>query len=1461
MANVPHHRFEWTRLSQEILFDKRDDCDIPGSSFLAVVRMPPTVDGFPGFRFNGRNNLGIPDLEGTAALSLVGFVVEVTTIDLTVTQVGVSLSRPGVKLVYALLEDHTRSVHAVSLSTLRTGDVLRGLSVADFNFAGFPRGIGRTDPMAPQSLVLGIPRFYPNKSPPGCSPVLRLGWSYSDSNEFEALELVVANDTIIRPGTWLTYKLVELGTRRDLRDARRDSQDLDLIYRQARVSGARFGDPNAPESEYVHYKSQLLNQDISPYPYVYSSDEWSGSGMENSEEEKDAGVPALVDPPPFPFLGPHGVGAVGLRGGEGRMVGLLDDVCDLVTALANIGIFISFTAQQDCSEQVSLFNAPLCARHSTVYEALVEGLSAQVEDQTGNEEVRDLLVAQSKWWVPERQVDGQLHPPATGWTRDAGFSVHEAYFEDSDLIASDTRRSQLATINTQMALAYRLRCFYPEVCQPYPLFWPVQEPLPRDPWDLTLMWDLRTDFRVPGGPQTLVGTSLVAAVQFTGEWYPGYETRSGTTVHSPLLVSLFPVRHYSLADTTLGVGGTISSTGHMENCISFDAEHLSRATSDFPAYVSWCLEKWSARFERLLTPSAHSDGLLTHFLVGRIPIEFQERYSRWVGHPQEDLGLEAHLLQLLDPLDFEARRQLADRIWEEESNDLVQFGFVPAAPLAFNDPDFPFVTSAPLSPPSLLCVKKEPGLTTPIGPSLLCPTHSSLGKLQTHSSNLVLAGDPKTVNDLALSLSVELFDPPTLPTLAVPLSPLTSGIHTQPVPRGNPSLSFASPSVEDSKPRLGPSAFQSPSPLTHRSYGPLAASAHRSWKRPPSTQAGLTPELERAAALRLLRDDTPPSRSRSDHRHPDTPYPALGRIGTAILRSGSNGQGGNGPPVGSSPSLPAPPGSLRSDLLHEAPDGSPTSSDEPQVPGRAQPDHYVSTSLPLNFTTMPPPSHSDSASPSPDDETSRWARDNPDAHRATSGGPTYLKRMAIAAELKQQHKAQSDLYKDLGLHDYLTELMTNPTVGSIVHTLPSWYQMCGVGGQLAVFQPNMSGASRLNAAKNLFYHTIMYSNPELVVNTRVRFSPRLLIVFCFAIFRGPMALHPSDIFVVPDEQLLEMLSPKFHLGGKTLPSSGLGKLTPPDFSRVATTFTLLWEQLEHFNVVFCLFYGKMYELPISLLISDLKAIQRANFGFTPTEAAHLFSRTFAYHQDQIISAFTSGDLVEFKSIADLMHAYYADEVGLLSLSTAFPRLIPGSPAYIALYQMQESFFRRFHEEIGIRTLRAAADPSAVRKSLPPPKKPPTYGFLLDEAPPFDSPSSEEAAPPAHNPSLLSGANTPLSPPKPGPSTPPVPKRPRFPSLSTECLGRGLCALSELQKTLVASGAMPKDQEMCLRFLSHAGCAKCERHHVKPATLAGITLSPWLKILLIAHRGYRGDKAVTEVSASARLTQLLGEGSA
>ena len=281
--NQANGTYEWIRSSQTLLFDQRDDAAIPGSSFLLPLRFPPSVEGIPGFVFNGRGDFGIPGM--TPPLRLVGAVAEVTTGDLIVAEKGVALDHQFAKLVYAVTEDESRFTHAVSLTTLRAGSILRGLPASTFNFAGFPRWVGHpVDPDRPQSLVLGIPRYVENMVPPGTTPVLRLGWTWNEDHTISPPELMVATDCVVLPGTWLTYKLMDLGTRPDLKMAREASFEIDTLYKEAGAGGAEFGDPRASRNDFNLFSVRARNRYSSPDPYRFLSDEESEVEMETGED-------------------------------------------------------------------------------------------------------------------------------------------------------------------------------------------------------------------------------------------------------------------------------------------------------------------------------------------------------------------------------------------------------------------------------------------------------------------------------------------------------------------------------------------------------------------------------------------------------------------------------------------------------------------------------------------------------------------------------------------------------------------------------------------------------------------------------------------------------------------------------------------------------------------------------------------------------------------------------------------------------------------------------------------------------------------------------------------------------------------------------------------------------------------------------------------------------------------------
>lgn len=302
-----------------------------------------------------------------------------------------------------------------------------------------------------------------------------------------------------------------------------------------------------------------------------------------------------------------------------------------------------------------------------------------------------------------------------------------------------------------------------------------------------------------------------------------------------------------------------------------------------------------------------------------------------------------------------------------------------------------------------------------------------------------------------------------------------------------------------------------------------------------------------------------------------------------------------------------------------------------------------------------------------------------------------MRRMAAATESTAIFETQCDIYKDLNLLHLQYEMASNPTVGVVRAMLPTVYHIYGVKGHLPPITMQMTGPTRYRTTMDYLYYEAPWTDPRLLMDLRMKLTPRLLMVLTFGIFKGTMAFHLSDITLAPENSLLEMSSPSFHLSGKTLPTSGLTKLTAPDPSKLTTNFSALWELMESFVNLFCLIYGIGHRLPLTTLIQDLKDIQRRDYGITTGEMADLFSRILGAHQDDIISAFTvsGGLLTHIKSQEDLLSEAARSDVStdLMCRLVPWPSLAPGSKAYDSFYKGPREFMHRFHRDLSVKKLR------------------------------------------------------------------------------------------------------------------------------------------------------------------------------
>jgi hypothetical protein len=315
----------------------------------------------------------------------------------------------------------------------------------------------------------------------------------------------------------------------------------------------------------------------------------------------------------------------------------------------------------------------------------------------------------------------------------------------------------------------------------------------------------------------------------------------------------------------------------------------------------------------------------------------------------------------------------------------------------------------------------------------------------------------------------------------------------------------------------------------------------------------------------------------------------------------------------------------------------------------------------------------------------------------------------------------------------------------------------------------------------------------------------------------------------------------------------LPKLTPPEPTKLTSNFTAFWELLEHFVLLFSLLYGVGHRLPLSQLVQDLKDLQRKDHGLTTREIADLFSRILGYHQDQIIAAFTDrGGLLSHIQTQEELLAEAAREdftTVLLARFVPWPRFIPGEPAYQTFYLGPREFLYQYQRDLSVRRLREEAEAARTKKPI---KK-----FGLGSYPDLDDVGEEGedmgnddlgsfGLGPKHR-EPQQPKELPKDPIKEKPRKKPSP-RPKPFVLSTEQMAKGTFALFELQQHLQTTKILKEGQEICIRFLSHNGCNKCERVHLPREALSGITISPWLKILMITHKGYRGDKVLPDQAA-------------
>ena len=224
------------------------------------------------------------------------------------------------------------------------------------------------------------------------------------------------------------------------------------------------------------------------------------------------------------------------------------------------------------------------------------------------------------------------------------------------------------------------------------------------------------------------------------------------------------------------------------------------------------------------------------------------------------------------------------------------------------------------------------------------------------------------------------------------------------------------------------------------------------------------------------------------------------------------------------------------------------------------------------------------------------------------------------------------------------------------------------------------------------------------------------------------------------------------------------------------------------------------------------------------------------------------------------------DLDLMPRLVPWPSFVPGSPAYTTFYLGPREFMYQFQRDISVRKLREDTDAARIKKPI----KPGKYGGEIDEdqdvnfegrddSIPEDLGPVGAVMPKAPGPGVPRGPRAEPGPDKPKPRIGP---RPKPFVLTTEQMAKGTYALFELQQHLCTTKVLKDGQEICIRYLSHAGCTKCDRVHLPREALSGITISPWLKILMITHKGYRGEALLGDPTAQLRaLARLVKAGKA
>ena len=1516
-------RHAWVRPNQTLLFDKAKETG-KIATYHIPVRLPPVGGGFRGFTYDADGNLGMGE-EVKGPLYLVGLVIEVMVRPFTCKNDRdhtdaegdtFSLDTPIAKPIYGLLEDAQGRIHAIALSLIKPSTLIKGKGLADraYNWSGSAPKVGRTDtPAENQGSVVGIQVHNQELCPAGTAPVFRVSWGSSRSRalgEIKFFDLVSIPYLAAPPGYWLTYKRMNCATLTSLKMDRLELPEVNQLYSEAEAEVGRTEDgANDPREGGSASSTKLprldpcgaLRWESSLMKTAPRKDEvLTGRGVREAGGDTAPGVvvqvPSIVGDAEVPSVGLEGpltrdltrpsdsrslrdspVLLVGqpveenTESEEGGMTsgGTLRDLggeeskdtkLDLITSpmcsfhqsLEKAGIMIAEEMiRKDCCHfdpEVGSF----CQVHAAIAYGLVEVHRAGVKDrqdvhlpsrdETENHwrDPENALVEGSKYWTPQRgRGKGQSFPPPSVWSQESGLISEPAFYKGPRLLKSE-RRTQLELINREYRLAFYLRQYFPKRAQPYPIYWNMDLPLPNSDTILTMAEDIVSNFDLVGGLGQLVDNHLVVLMKVEPRWTPGLDMLGLPHLPQPFRVMIGRVAEYDPTMGTLRVHPTETSS-ELEKAayIHFDQEHLARAVEDLTEYWKWCINWIQAKLSDQVDYTDARAGY-QYVLLGRLPAAFVERYTNWMYRLDYDQGLHTLLLRALNPEEYDRRRTVGTKIYNQEVVEMRSYG-IPACTSNLSDSDLELLLRCHPRPSSEVDLEKRVRTAA---------AKSVSGMSDTPLSAKVRRADPRVVSRESLYLLNQLFEQPKA---------LDSGSHVR---WEDQYQSFSTPQKYDDyrRDQLSGGAqlarphvvWRTPSGRggsyareisSQASPGSNVQATKHHLGRTPVPVSALTPEIERLAALRNSGD-----------------YPNLGKFGARNV-------------VGKSPGKDKGPG-VPDEHGGSSGDSSPSDEEEmmpvkPEVPSRrsALRDHTTPIGdLGADFRREPSGGVPGGRAAYRELGGSLPRRAGLENLSDTRDLMDTMRRMAVATESSARVKTQGDIYKDLNLLPLQYEMLSNPTLGAVLTMIPSVYHIYGVRGHLSPLTPQMNGPARYRSTMDYLYYDAPWVDPALLLELRIRLTPRILIVLSFGIFKGTMAFHPSDIVTVSEDSLLDMATPGFHLSGKSLPASGLPKLTPPEPHKLTTNFTAFWELLDHFVLLFSLIYGEGHRLPLNLLIQDLKDLQRKDHGLTTRETADLFSRILGYHQDKIIAAFTErgGLLSHIQTQEELLAEAARDDIDteLMPRLVPWPRFTPGSPAYNTFYLGPREFLYQYQRDLSVRRLREEAEAARSKKPV---KK-------FGQGPPAETPDPTYEEGSEDGDMGAFGVNIkPRDPPgnkdPPADSKPDKPKKKQVPRpkpfvLTTEQMAKGTYALFELQQHLLTTKTLKQGQEICIRFLSHNGCTKCDRVHLPKEALSGVTISPWLKMLMITHKGYRGDKALPDVAAQLNgLARLVKQGSA